>query len=142
MIVFFRRIPEGTIRQDLIDLLEPILKGKVFQKSGQIEDIKFLTLKDTQTNEIEVHALVSVNSDTAAKRVIKKLNKTAFKGKHIAVREYLHRSWHNDPRINMHEWNRELAENRKSDRRGHKRKQSSAGVAVKISSIKNFSRRI
>ncbi len=102
MIVFFRRIPENTLRNDIVNLLAPILKGIVYQKSGQIEDIKFLTLVDNKTHEQEIHALVSIDSDSAAKRVIKKLNRKYFKGKPISVREYHHRTWHKDPRINVH----------------------------------------
>lgn len=130
MIVFFRRIPEQTNSQDIIDLVEPIVTGRIYQKSGYIEDIKFLTLKDTQTKALEFHALVSIDSDIAAERVIKKLNRKLFNGKHIAVREYHYRNWHNDPRINMHEWNEELANKRKLERRGGKSKPD-GGIKVR-----------
>ena len=141
MIVFFRRIPKNTSRNDIVNLLTPVLKGKVYQKSGQIEDIKFVTLIDNKTQEQEIHALVSIDSDAAAKRVIKKLNRKFFKGKHITVREYHHRTWHNDSRINMHEWNEELFDKRSTDRRGKKTKVG-GGVAVNFSSNKKFNRKL
>ncbi len=139
MIVFLQRIPVKTVRQDIIDFIEPVVIGKVFQKSGVIQDIEFLTLKDAQTKEVEVHVLVMISPDSAAERVIKKLNRKVFNGKHIAVREYHYRSWHNDPRVNMKESNGDLVNRRKFDRRGQKIK--SAG-GVKLVGMKNFSRKL
>jgi len=117
MIVFLRRIPADTRKQDLVTYIEPFLKGGMLQKSGRIEGIKILVLKETQTNTMEYHGLVTIDSDAAARRVIKKLNRKAFKGKHIAVREYFYRSWHYDPRINMDKRNEELVNKRQGDRR-------------------------
>lgn len=117
MVIILRRIPQNTVEQDIIDFLDNILQGKIFQKSGTIESISILTLRDTQRNTIEYHGLVTIDSDAAAKRAIKQLNKKAFKNKPIIIREYFHRSWHNDPRVNMHQWNEELADKRKGSRR-------------------------
>jgi len=139
MIVFLRRIPANTRKQDIIDFIAPVLKGGLLQKSGRIEDIQTLVFKDTQTNITEYHSLVTIDSDVAAKRVIKKLNRKAFKGKHIAVREYFYRSWHNDPRINMHEMNEELANKRQGSRR-QSRLEVVSEVSVEFSSSKDFHR--
>jgi len=117
MLILLRRIPQNTNEQDIIDFLEPALKGGLFKKTGHIESIQILVLKDTQRKTIEFHGLVSIDSEAAANRVIKDLNKTTFKNKPILVREYFHRSWHNDPRINMRQWNEELVDKRKSSRR-------------------------
>ena len=48
MIVFLRRIPANTKKHDIIDFIEPALKSGLLQKSGRIENIKFLIFKDTQ----------------------------------------------------------------------------------------------
>jgi len=117
MLILLRRIPQNTNEQDIIDFLEPALKGGLFKKTGHIESIQILVLKDMQRKTIEFHGLVSIDSEAAANRVIKDLNKTTFKNKPILVREYFHRSWHNDPRINMRQWNEELVDKRKSSRR-------------------------
>lgn len=117
MIIILRRIPADTNKQDILDYLNPVLKGGVFQKPGYIEGIKILILRDTQNKELEYHALVTIDSDSAASRVIKKLNRKVFLGKHIAVREYFHRSWHNDPRINIAAYSKKLLNKRKGDRR-------------------------
>lgn len=117
MIIFLGRIPANTRKHEITDHITPALKGGLFQKSGRIENIKILVLKDKNTNTLEYHGLVTIDPDAAAKRVIKKLNRKVFKGKHIAVREYHLRSWHNDPRLNMHEYNEELINKRNGDRR-------------------------
>ena len=118
MIVFLRRIPADTRKHEISAFVGPFLKGGgMLQKSGRIEDVKILVIRDTHTNTMEYHGLVTIDSDAVARRVIKKLNRKAFKGKHIAVREYFYRSWHDDPRVNMHEWNEELANKRDGDRR-------------------------
>lgn len=117
MIVLLRRIPADTKAHEIADYLEPVLKGSFFQKQGQIDDIKMMVIKDREGNHLNFHGLVTIDSEAAAKRVIKKLNRKSFNGKHIAIREYIFRTWHNDQRINMGQRNDELLENRKKDRR-------------------------
>ena len=117
MIIILRRISEKTEKDEIIDFLTPTLKGGFLKRSGHIESIKILILKDTLKNTTEYHGLVTIDSDAAANRAIKKLNRKPFKNRNITVREYFHRSWHNDPRINMHEWNEELEDKRQNNRR-------------------------
>jgi len=117
MIIILRRIPENTKESEIIMFVSPILKGNFLKKTGHIEYIKILTLKDTQRNTIEHHGLVTIDSDAAAKRVIKQLNRKPLKNKNITIREYFYRSWHNDPRVNMGQWNEELENKRKGSRR-------------------------
>jgi len=117
MNIFLRRIPAGTKISEIVDFIEPALAGGLLSKSGHIDHVKIIVLKDTSTNIKEYHGLVAVDTDAVGKRIIKKLNRQVFKGKHIVVREYHDRSWHNDPRINRNEWNEELASKRNSDRR-------------------------
>lgn len=117
MIIFLGRIPKETVKYEIIDFIRPALVAKMFQKPGQIENVKILGLLNTLTNKSEFHSLVSIEPDVAGTRVIKKLNRKFFKSKHIAVREYIHRSWHNDRRIKLHGWNEELMDKRQSSRR-------------------------
>lgn len=139
MIIFIRRIPANTRKQDIIDFIEPALKGGLLKKSGHIETIKILIFRDTHTKILEYHCLVTIEPEVVANRVIKKLNRKAFKGKHIAVREYFHRSWHNDPRVNMHEWNEELKNKRQADRR-RPRLEVIPDLSNKFSSSQSFHR--
>ena len=117
MIVILRRISENTEKQEIVDFLKPILKGGLLKRSGHIEQVKILILRDPKKNTIEYHGLVTIDSDAAAKRVIKKLNRKQFRNRNIIVREYFYRSWHNDPRVNMHEWNEEFKNKRNGSRR-------------------------
>ena len=141
MIIFLGRIPANTRKHEVTDFIEPALKGGFFQKSGRIEHIKILVLKDKNTNTLEYHGLVTIDPDDAAKRVIKKLNRKVFKGKHIAVREYQLRAWHNDPRINMREYNEELMNKRKGDRR-RSRIEEDEDISDKFSSNEVFHRNL
>lgn len=141
MIVFLRRIPANTKKHEIIDFIEPVIKGGLFKKSGRIEDITIMVLKDTQTNALEFHGLVEIDSDAAAERVIKKLNRKVFNGKNIAVREYYQRSWHNDKRQNAHQWNDELVNKRKGDRR-RARLEVVNDISDQFSSNKTFHRNL
>jgi len=117
MVIILRRIPINTTEEDIVDFIEPGLKAGFFKRSGHIESIQKLVLKDMQNKTIEYHALVTIDSEAAANRAIKMLNRKLFKNKPILVREYFHRSWNNDPRVNMHQWNEELVNKRKGSRR-------------------------
>lgn len=117
MIVFLRNIPDKTKNSDIIAFVEPAMKVRWFAKKGVIENIKILQLKDSRTKNSEYHGLVTINSDVIAEKVIKRLNRKIFLGKHIAVRRFLRRNWDNDPRGNYRVKPSLNSEKRASDRR-------------------------
>ena len=117
MIVFLRNIPVETRRRDIIAFIEPAMKASFFGKKGFIDDIQILHFKDVGRFISEYHALVYVEPDVVAKRVIKRLNRKSILHKHIAVREYQIRNWHNDPRTNHRPLTRNIAEKRIGERR-------------------------
>ena len=119
MIVFLRRIPANIKKYEIAAFLEPALKGGLFAKNGYIEEIKILTHRDKQKNTLEYHGLVRIEPEAAAERVIKKLNGKPINGKHIVVREYFSRNWHNDPRLSRSHPNITFPDRRKADRRRH-----------------------
>jgi len=139
MIIFLRRIPANTKKQDIIDFINPLLKGSIFQKKGHIENIKILVLRDDETHAVEYHGLVTIDSDAVAKRIIK-LNKKIIRGKHITVREYHHRLWQNDPRINIDKINKKILNARQSNRR-RSRLVKRGDVSVEFNSIEIFKRK-
>lgn len=98
-----------------------------------------MVLRDSITNTKDLHCLVTIDSEVAAERAIKKLNRKVLNGKHIAVREYVTRSWQNDPRDMSQKGQAELAESRKTDRREGKL-ESVGGVFRKFSSSDQFHR--
>jgi hypothetical protein len=99
MIIFIRNIPEDTLRQEIIAFLKPALKGGLFSVDGEIRNIKYLKITDKNTSLAEYHALVQVEPDAAALRVIKKLHGKKFRGRHTVVRQYHVRRWQNDKRL-------------------------------------------
>jgi len=139
MIVFFRRIPANTQKKEVVAYVEPFLDGGILHKSGRIEDVQMLVFQDPLTKAMEYHCLVTIDSDAVANRVIKQLNRKAFKGKHIAVREYFHRSWHNDPRNDMDQCDEELLNKRRTSRR-QQRLEVVADMSDIFSSSKSFHR--
>lgn len=120
MLVFLRQIPAHTRIHDITDFIEPALKKGVFNlfgKQGYVEDIKIVTLKDSDLKTTEHHALVTILPDSAAELAIKRLNRKPFKGKRIAVREYVNRSWQNDKRAENRGLPADASNSREKDRR-------------------------
>lgn len=117
MILILKRIPRSTKKYDIVEFLAPVLKGRVFQRSGSIEQIRILALQSPHANAIELHALVSIDSDVVAGRVIRKLNRKVLNGKNIGIAEYVSRSWQNDPRVNTDEPDSKVVLKRKRSRR-------------------------
>lgn len=117
MMIILVRIHANTTKKDINNFMSPVLKGGMFQKTGYIERIKFMVLKDGANNILESHGIVTIDSEVAGERAILKLNRKKFKGKYIAVRKYHIRSRYNDPRINRRELSEALVNKRKVDRR-------------------------
>lgn len=85
MIIILKRIPEYTRKKDIVDYLEPVLKGKIFQKSGVIERVQIQTSKNYQTKHIDFYGIVYIDSDEAANRVIKNSTGRFFKVKMLQL---------------------------------------------------------
>ncbi len=117
MILFLRNIPSTTRYDDIFRFVEPGLKGGLLRKSGRIERVQMLVIKDTNKKSLEFHGLVRVEPDTIGERAIAKLSRKPFLGQAIEVREYRHRSWHNDRRVYKLPNNYVLLCERRSDRR-------------------------
>lgn len=117
MIVFFRNVLASTRYDDIVDFVEPALKGGLLRKSGRIERVQMLIIKDPSRQKLEYHALVRVESDGIAGKAIKKLNKHPLLGRKVEVREYVQRRWQNDRREHPMPHNYVLPCERKKDRR-------------------------
>lgn len=117
MQVFFRNIPQETRRSDLINVIEPVLKRIWFRRNGVIVKVRIIHQQNDGSNHSEFHGLVTIEPDAVAEKVIKRLNRKMFLGRHIAVREYHHRVWHNDPRIKHNSDAPEILNRREGDRR-------------------------
>jgi hypothetical protein len=137
MIIILKRIPKHTRKADIIQHLAPVLKGGLLKPSGSIESVNILGLRNSHTNNIEIHALVSIDSDKAAARVIKKLNRKELKGKNIGIAEYQNRSWQNDPRLNTEDPEPDLESKRATNRR-HAKLQDLSTLPANLSEHDDF----
>lgn len=98
MIVFIKNIPQETNRQDIIDLVMPVVMGGFFRLRGKISRVDILAIADNNTGLMEYHGLVHIVPDEVGHRVIRRLHGQYFKGKRVALREYVVRTWRNDRR--------------------------------------------
>ena len=139
MQIILVRIPPDTTLYDITQFLEPVLKKGFFVRKGVIENIEIKIIHDANANVTEYHGLVRIEPDAAAKRAVNKLNRKAINGKHIAVREYHTRNWHNDLRLATNPVNLKFLDRRKVDRRRPHVQVQSHDV-VHFSSNKSFHR--
>lgn len=140
MIVFLRNIPGDTFSSEIADFIQPVLKGGFFRAKGEIKKIEILALRDKDINLVEYHALVYIEPEAAALRVIKKLHGQRFRDKRITVRQYHVRSWKNDKRSATHKEAEQAGEKRtNSDRR--RNLEIMDEVTPQYSSRKSFHRR-
>ena len=154
MLIFLRQIPAHTRIHEITDFIEPALKKSFFNlfgEKGHIEDIKIITLKDNDLNTIEHHGLVTIVPDSAAELVIKRLNRKPFKGRRIAVREYITRTWQNDRRAENQGIQRDASNRREQDRRTGARREIDRrrrnmevveDITDKFKGFKNISRKL
>lgn len=102
MILIIPNIQNNVTHADIRNFIKPALKGFwPFIRMGYIEKIK-INIYCTTVNDIKIghYALITVDSERLANRIIKKLNATKLLNKRVYVRIYQIRSWHNDRRQN------------------------------------------
>lgn len=93
MIVIFCRI---STKASLNDLLAFAVSGSSswnpFSKAPEVSSCEILEVCNEETGEQEFHGLVKFQRAKDAEAAIKRLNGRKLMGKHVTVREYLHRS--------------------------------------------------
>lgn len=113
MIIILKKISVSTLVLDIQNFIEPALQG-FLKKTGIIKDIKIQMLQSLDSNHVEYNALVSIEPDAVAKRVIKALNRKKCNRKVINLSEFNTRMYQNDQRKNRYQ---KLSSKRKADRR-------------------------
>lgn len=96
MMLILKRIRETTRIADIEDFLAPALKGGLLKKSGRIESVAIQMHRKARTAQCEYYAIVNVEPDVVAKRVIKQLNRKLLNGKPINIAELHLRHYSND----------------------------------------------
>jgi len=142
VIIILERISAKTDIQDIQDFIAPALKGGIFQKSGRLGYIKIEILKDNINGMHEYYALVLVNLDLVAQRIIKKKNMHLLGERRVKVRQYYVRSWRNDPRNKDDQKNEAIVDMRQDDRRKSALEKIVKEQGVKFSSDKVFNRKL
>lgn len=122
MHVFFRNIPAESRRSDLINVIEPVLKRVWFRRNAIIVQVKIIHLHDQDSNHSEFHGLVTIEPDAVAEKVIKRLDRKLFLGRH------------NDLRIKHNSHDPEILNRREGDRR-----RKNLNVVNNIEIANNFS---
>jgi RNA recognition motif-containing protein len=117
MIVFFSNIPDDTLHSEIKAFIQPVINGSLLGVKGKVARIEVIALKDRISQLIEYHALVIIEPESAAIRIIKKLNGQHFKGRTISVRKYFLRNWRNDKRSDENESVRQHNEKRVNTQR-------------------------
>lgn len=98
MIVFLRRVHRDVTLGEILDFLEPAVKGGVFERKGEVVNVKLLEVRNPQAEVVECHAVVHIKPDEVALRAIDRLYGQMLRGKRIALHEYVVRSWKNERR--------------------------------------------
>jgi hypothetical protein len=117
MILILKRIKEDINVLDIEAFLEPALEGGFLKSAGRIKNLQIIKLLSSGSKKAECHALVKVDPDSVAKRVIKQLNRKPCKGKPINVVRYFARDFNNDLRRSRYQiaHNRRVADRRRTD---------------------------
>jgi hypothetical protein len=119
MLIFLARIPKETTPSDIIDFLNPVLKGGFFMRKGIIHSLEIMIYPNSDAKTAPHYGLVRIEPNSVARRVIHKLNRKPLNGKLINVREYYYRDWHNDPRIIHKSLYTKMFQNRRQGERRH-----------------------
>lgn len=117
MMLFFRNIPAPTRPNELYDHVAQAVAEELNERLKQVVKAEVMVIRDKQTNMLEHHGLVSIDSDEAGIRVIKNLNGLQFNGSEVLVRCYKQRDVHNDRRLNSRPVPQDIIEKRGHDRR-------------------------
>lgn len=100
MVIIFKHISAKTRKLDIKLFITPTVNGGWFEKKGNVLTINILALRNLRTRDISHHALIEIEPDSVAERVIKKLHRKILLSKYVAVAEYKIRDSKNDPRRN------------------------------------------
>lgn len=100
MILIIPNIPLDTSEKQIRNFLEALnnQKFKFFRINLSKYTVSIKCFKNSQTDKIEKHALLYVDTDKLGKQIIKLANKKILLSKPVYVREYITRSYHNDRR--------------------------------------------
>ena len=115
MILIIPRISSSTTIADIQGFLKPGLRTIWPWKEHKVDGVRIKIYRDTKTGTLDYHALIFVQDDSLANKLIHRLNKKKLLHDHVIVREYFIRCWQNDRRLGLK--SNAKVERRVSDRR-------------------------
>lgn len=120
MIIIIKKNPAEPLKtNELLNLINPLIKGRFWQKSGLLKSFRIIEVVGPQGAFTEYHCICEITPEEITKRVVEKLNGKNFLGSLLDVHEYTVRNRENDPRQNFGV-ERPANEKRRSERRRSK----------------------
>jgi len=110
MIIIFSGFPLETQQQDVLDFLDP-------QDLAVVKKTDFITLLNEDLEQVELKVLLTIEPDSIALQVIKKLDQNLFSGIVISARQYQKRLMINDNRSSVQNTSVFADDHRVADRR-------------------------
>lgn len=102
MILIIKKISATTRIPQIEQFLNPVLKGGFLKRKGFIGGLEIKMFKHRDLTVPEYHAIVKVEPDVVAHRVIHRLNRKLCDGKLVNISQYHIRYRTNDRRDGLH----------------------------------------
>jgi hypothetical protein len=102
MILIIKKISATTRIPQIEQFLSPVLKGGFLKRKGVIDGLEIKMFKHPDLNVPEYHAIIKVEPDVVANRVIQRLNRKVCDGKPVNISQYHVRYRTNDRRDGLH----------------------------------------
>jgi len=118
VIIFISNIPEETECIDIISFVESVMDTRDFIMREFIGDVSIMQLEDPVTGLHEFHALVTIEPDALARKVLDDVHEGVLLGITVRAREYTLRKRSNDPR-SKRQPSKAINDMRKGERRRH-----------------------
>lgn len=99
MILFLKDIPANTRPNELHDYVFSAFTNGGDQASGRVLKAEVMVIRDKQTNGLEHHGLVFVDSRASGMLAIQNLSGKPFSNTCVSIRPYVHRDLNNDRRL-------------------------------------------
>lgn len=107
MLVILKYIPQNIETETVEKFIEPLLKGKFWQKNGSLNSLRVIEITDLKNTFTEHHFIATISPDEVGTRIINKLDGQKTFGVVLDVKEYIVRNWRNERRMdseNMKKW--------------------------------------
>lgn len=98
MILIIKKIGATTSVRQIEEFIYPELKGGWFGRTGVLESLEIKMFNHPELPAPEFHAIVKIEPDKVARRVIQRLNRKVCDGKPVNVSQYQVRYRTNDRR--------------------------------------------